>query len=62
MGYVEESDLDKLPVTGHLKVEECDDWYEILPEDLPVGDSVEDVGVRRKIISMFYHDWRLRNH
>ena len=61
VGYVEEPELDEFPVTEQLKVEECDDWYEILPEDVPVGDSIEDVEARRKIISKFYHDWKLRN-
>ena len=61
VGYVEDPDLDELPVTELLKEEECDDWYEILPEEVPVGDSIEDVESRRKIISKFYHDWKLRN-
>ena len=60
VGYVEEPDMDELPVTELLQ-EECDDWYEILPEEVPVGDSIEDVESRRKIISKFYHDWKLRN-
>ena len=33
----------------------------IRPEDVPVGDSTEDIELRRKIISRFYHDWKLRN-
>lgn len=33
----------------------------IRPEDVPVGDSMEDIELRRKIISMFYRDWKLRN-
>ena len=53
VGYVAEPDLDELPVT--------DAWYEIQPEDVPVGDSAEDVEARREIISKFYHDWKLRN-
>ena len=61
VGYVEGQDLDELPVTEHLNIEECDDWYEILPVDVPVGDSAKDVEARRKIISKFYHDWKLRN-
>lgn len=61
VGYVEESDLDELPVIEHLKVEECDDWYEILPEDVPVGDSVEDRRTRQEIIKQFYFQWKMRN-
>lgn len=34
---------------------------EIRPEYVPVGDSTEDIELRRKIISRFYHDWKLRN-
>ena len=29
--------------------------------DMPIGDSAEDIEARRKIISKFYHDWKLRN-
>ena len=61
VGYVEEPDLDELPITEHLKVEECDDWYEILPEDVPVGDSVEDRRTRQEIIKQFYFQWKMRN-
>ena len=61
VGYVERPDLDELPVTEHLKVEECDDWYEIMPEDVPVGDSVEDRRMRQDIIKQFYFQWKMRN-
>ena len=33
----------------------------IFPEDVPIGDSTEDAEARRKIISRFYHEWKLRN-
>ena len=61
VSYVEEPDLDELPVTEHLKVEECDDWCEIMPEDVPVGDSVEDRRTRQEIIKQFYFQWKKRN-
>ena len=61
VGYVEEPDLDELPVTELLKVEECDDLYEILPEDVPVGDSVSDRRMRQEIIKQFYFQWKMRN-
>ena len=61
VSYVEEPDLDELPVTEHLKVEECDDWCEIMPEDVPVGDSVEDRRTRQEIIKQFYFQWKMRN-
>ena len=60
VGYVDE------PEVGELQIIQChqsriDGIAEILPEDVPVGDSTEDVEARRKIISKFYHDWKLRN-
>ena len=60
VGYVEEPE-EELPVTEFLKVEECDDLYEILPEDVPVGDSVEDRRTRQEIIKQFYFQWKKRN-
>ena len=61
VGYVNEPDLDELPVTEYLKVEECDDWCEIMPEDVPVGDSVADKRARQEIIKQFYFYWKKRN-
>ena len=61
VGYVEEPDIYDLPdvyVDESVVDGEAD---EIRPEDLPVGDSAEDIEARRKIISKFYHDWKLRN-
>ena len=60
VGYVAEPDMDELPVTELLQ-EECHDWYEILPEDVPVGDSVEDRRMRQEIIKQFYFQWKKRN-
>ena len=60
VGYVEEQDVYEWPVA-----ECCDDALsdmdQIRPEDVPVGDSTEDVERRRFIISMCYRDWKLRN-
>lgn len=40
-----------------LKIE-----YRIMVElDIPQGFSQEDIEVRRKLISMFYHEWKERN-
>ena len=61
VGYVEEPDIYDLPdvyVDESVVDGEAD---EIRPEDVPVGDSAEDIEARRKIISKFYHDWKLRN-
>lgn len=52
VGYVEEPDQEEYQL--------IDDGV-IRPEDVPVGDSTEDIELRRKIISRFYHDWKLRN-
>ena len=61
VGYVEEPDIYDLPdvyVDESVVDGEAD---EIRPEDVPVGDSAEDIEARRKIISKFYHDWKSRN-
>ena len=59
VGYVEEPDVYEYPVP------ECHNESlaaaVIRPEDVPMGDSAEDIEARRKIISRFYHDWKLSN-
>ena len=60
VGYVDQPDIDELPLPEWpQEIEEGN--CVIRPEDVPVGDSVEDIEARRKIISRFYHDWKLRN-
>ena len=49
VGYVEEPEVSDIST------------MDILPEDVPVGDSAEELETRRRIISTFYHDWKLRN-
>lgn len=44
-----------------MDVHQQGEVFEILPEDVPVGDSAADIEERCKIISRFYHDWKLRN-
>ena len=39
----------------------CDDSFEIAPEDIPTGDSVEERRARQEIISQFYHYWKRNN-
>lgn len=59
VSYVDEPDILNFPI-----VESCDqveDCLEIRPEDVPVGDTSEDIENRRRIISKFYHVWKLRN-
>ena len=60
VGYVEEPEVYELPVPEFHK-ESLDLAADIRPEDVPMGDSAEDIEARRKIISKFYHDWKLRN-
>lgn len=61
VGYVDEPDVCDLPIIESCISEQSDDYLEIRPKDIPVGDSVEDIENRRRIISQFYHDWKLRN-
>ena len=59
IGYVEEQDVYELPVPEYHE-ETLEDTV-VRPEDVPMGDSIEDIEARRNIISRFYHDWKLRN-
>ena len=59
IGYVEEQDVYELPVPEYH--EETLEDAVVRPEDVPMGDSIEDIEARRNIISRFYHDWKLRN-
>ena len=77
VGYVEEPDVYQLQIPsyeeyldfakqypGEYDVPEDftpDDSFEIAPEDIPTGDSVEDRRARQKIISRFYHYWKRNN-
>ena len=61
VSFVEEPDIFQLPVPER-DVEGFDgDCAEILPEDVPVGDSVEDRRCRQGIIKQFYFYWKKRN-
>ena len=62
VGYVEEPDIYELPLERIAEIDVCDECYKILPEDVPMGDSKEDIAIRRNIISKFYHNWKLKNH
>ena len=57
VGYVEEPEVRESPDF----VNEEDKIFDIRPEDVPIGDTAEDIEVRRKVISTFYHDWKSRN-
>lgn len=61
VGYIEEPDLDLIPITSYeedMKLMEMDNDIE---EDIPSGDSTEDRRRRHKIILSFYHNWKGRN-
>ena len=74
VGYAEEPDVYQLPIPsyeefldfarqypGEYDVPEnasSGDSFEIAPEDIPTGDSVEDRRARQKIIFSFYRHWR----
>ena len=61
VGYIEEPDLESIPITSYeedMKLMEMDNDIE---EDIPSGDSTEDRRRRHKIILSFYHNWKERN-
>ena len=53
VGYAEEPDVLE---------DDCSvDPFEIVPEDIPTGDSVEDRRMRQKLIQAFYAHWKELN-
>ena len=61
VGYVDEPDLDDMPTP---KAEENSIWDsldEVRPEDIPIGDSIEDRRLRNRIIRQFYYQWMYKN-
>ena len=56
VGYVAEPDIYELPVPEYHK--ESLEASVIRPEDVPVGDSVEDRRERQEIIKKFYYYWK----
>lgn len=77
VGYAEEPDIYQLPIPsyeeyldfarqypGEYDVPEdassCDS-FEIAPEDIPTGDSVEERRKRQKLIQAFYAHWKEMN-
>ena len=61
VSYVDEPEILDLPITESDIREQCDDWLEIRPEDVPVGDSVEDRRYRQELIKQFYFYWKKQN-
>ena len=61
VGYVDEPEIFNLPIIGSCISEQSDDYLEIRPEDVPVGDSVEDRRTRSRLIRKFYFHWMARH-
>lgn len=63
VGYVEEPDLHELPVPEADEEEKLSsaDGIQIMPEDVPTGDTPEDRRVRNRLIRQFYHQWMGQN-
>ena len=54
-GYIEEPDLSVIP----FETLQHDDY--ITEEDIPTGNSTEDMRQRRNLIFNFYQDWKRKN-
>ena len=61
VGYVDEPEVCDLPIIESCISEQSDDYLEIRPEDVPVGDSVEDRRTRSRLIRKFYFHWMARH-
>ena len=57
VGYVDEPDIFEMPVLVPDEDRQSDDLMEIRPEDVPVGDTVEDRRTRNRLIRQFYFQW-----
>ena len=60
VGYVEEPDITEMPFP-ECRDEVFGEVGEIRPEDVPVGDSIEDRRARNRLIRQFYYQWMGRN-
>ena len=58
---MDEPDVLDLPIIESCISEQSDDYLEIRPEDVPVGDSVEDRRTRNRLIRKFYFHWMARH-
>ena len=54
LGYSEPIDLDDYPFNKSI---ESPMPYEILPEDVPAGDSIEERRERQRLIRRYYQQW-----
>ena len=60
VGYVEEPDINEMPAP-ECPEEIFGEVGEIRPEDVPVGDSIEDRRARNRLIRQFYYQWMGQN-
>ncbi len=58
VGYVDE--VDAL-AEKEYEADECEMFDEILPEDVPTGDSTADRRERSRLIRQFYYQWMCKN-
>lgn len=56
VGYIEEPDLSEIPIAPFEEEEVVD-----TENDIPIGDTSEDVAKRRTIISKYYREWKEKN-
>ena len=56
VSYIEEPDLSEFPPVPYEEV-----IWEITEDDIPRGDSVEDMRQRQSLIYQFYREWKRRN-
>ena len=61
VSYVDEPDISEVPIMVPEEGRQSDDLMEIRPEDVPMGDTVEDRRVRQEIIKQFYFYWKRRH-
>ena len=61
VGYVAEPDVFDLSIEEIGVAEQRDYGVEIRPEDVPVGDTVEDRRTRHRLIRQFYFYWMGKN-
>ena len=57
-GYVDEPNVFDLPIGEAVDENCCNGIY---PEDIPIGDTVEDRRERQELIKQFYFYWKKRN-
>lgn len=57
VSYVDEPDICELRFPISAKDAQSNNCFEILPEDVPVGDTVEERRARNRIIRHFYFQW-----